>query len=118
MRIPTIKIQLLYYHPHRCFKCGRWIGLSPRKKQVICNECYKEVKFTASAKFPKDKHLYADARVYNKLRKEVIGLAGHCALCGSKENLTVHHIGGRTDIGLTCLCRDCHDKYENIIKAS
>ena len=47
------------------------------------------------------------------LRDKAIKEQGFCSLCGTSENLTVHHPGGRTDLGLTVLCEPCHQRYEN-----
>lgn len=119
MKILTLKTG--YWHSRRCIKCNRIIGFTEKKKQIVCDECYKEVRITASAKYPKGNARHAtrvDTQKYKQLRKELIEIAGHCALCGSKSNLTAHHIGGQTNIGLTCLCQRCHDMYEHLIKPS
>lgn len=107
MKIP--KIIFSDYSFKKCYRCGKRIGYTSAKKQIFCANCLKEVSTTSSLKkAPKN---YRSSR-YRRLKKELIEIAGHCALCGTKKNLTAHHIGGQENIGLTCLCDECHKAYE------
>lgn len=105
----------VYFNHKKCYKCGKRIMLTQYKHGILCDECTEKAKKTRTlTKFPKD----YSSRKYIRLKKELIKLAGCCALCGSKKSLTAHHIGGQENIGLTCLCDECHKTYElwNIAK--
>ena len=66
---------------------------------------------------PKRPRLRLDPEVYDQLRKQVLQRDGwRCQLCGSKENLHVHHKQLRSQQGkdeesnLITLCASCHEK--------
>jgi 5-methylcytosine-specific restriction endonuclease McrA len=57
-----------------------------------------------------------DPRLYEQLRKQVLRRDGwQCQVCGSRQNLQVHHKelrsqqGDDDDLNLITLCVACHD---------
>lgn len=97
----------------KCYKCQK-LTLFTKKRKVLCKECHKNAIIKTEGKFPKyvnGKHNTTFAM--REQRRRVIKKLGRCQLCGTTENLTAHHIGGSTELGLTCLCETCHKAYEN-----
>ncbi len=69
---------------------------------------------------PKRPRLRLDPEAYDKLRKEVLLRDGwKCQICGSRQNLHVHHKqlrsqqGGDDDANLITLCASCHEELHN-----
>ena len=92
----------------KCFKCRKYTFFT-RKRALLCKEC------TYNASFSRDMtHVTKDRESleYKMKRKKIIEQQKWCQLCGSTENLTAHHVGGRNDLGLVCLCHECHQAYE------
>jgi 5-methylcytosine-specific restriction endonuclease McrA len=64
---------------------------------------------------PKQPRLQLEPEPYNKLRKEVLRRDGwRCLVCGSRQNLQVHHKqlrsqqGHDSELNLITLCAPCH----------
>lgn len=98
----------------RCYKCGR-LTIITKKRKALCLRCHAKATYKTTGKFPK----YIDGTknkttfAMREQRRRVISKLKRCQLCGTTENLTAHHIGGSTELGLTCLCETCHRAYEN-----
>lgn len=90
----------------RCYKCSRFTYFTKRRK-VLCKRCHQQATVQTTGTYPKESTYYI-----RRQRRRVIKKLKRCQLCGTTENLTVHHIGGSTELGLTCLCRTCHSAYE------
>jgi 5-methylcytosine-specific restriction endonuclease McrA len=65
---------------------------------------------------PKRPRLQLDPELYEKLRKQVLRRDGwRCQVCGSMQNLQVHHQrlrsqqGSDDELNLITLCVDCHE---------
>jgi 5-methylcytosine-specific restriction endonuclease McrA len=65
---------------------------------------------------PKQPRLRLDPELYDELRKRVLRRDGwRCQVCGSRQNLQVHHKrmrsqqGDDDDVNLITLCVDCHE---------
>jgi len=66
---------------------------------------------------PKQPRLRMDRKSYDQLRKQVLQRDGwKCQVCGSRQNLQVHHQqlrsqqGDDDDSNLITLCADCHEE--------
>jgi len=64
---------------------------------------------------PKRPRLRLNPEPYEQLRKQVLGRDGwQCQICGSRQNLQVHHKqlrsqqGSDDDLNLITLCAGCH----------
>ena len=64
---------------------------------------------------PKRPRLRLGPELYEQLRKEVLSRDGwQCQICGSRQNLQVHHKqlrsqqGSDDDLNLITLCAGCH----------
>lgn len=71
--------------------------------------------------------LYLETPEFNALRQKIFDRDGHkCIVCGSTENIQVHHLtyrnvdysapGSENDRDLITLCRNCHAIYHNVNK--
>jgi 5-methylcytosine-specific restriction endonuclease McrA len=65
---------------------------------------------------PKRTRMRLDPELYDHLRKQVLRRDGwRCQVCGSRQNLQVHHKklrsqqGPDSDSNLITLCVDCHE---------
>ena len=65
---------------------------------------------------PKQPRLRLDPQTYKQLRNEVLRRDGwQCQVCGSRQNLQVHHKqlrsqqGSDDDLNLITLCARCHE---------
>jgi 5-methylcytosine-specific restriction endonuclease McrA len=65
---------------------------------------------------PKRPRLQLDFKPYEHLRKQVLRRDGwKCQICGSRQNLQVHHKqlrsqqGADDELNLITLCVDCHE---------
>lgn len=48
-------------------------------------------------------------RASRRVRRRLLDERGECALCGSGEDLEVHHVAPAIDARIVCLlCRRCH----------
>ena len=95
----------------KCYKCGK-ITFFTRKRKILCPKCHDYATIKTDGKFPKNTD--GDTTFSTRLqRRNIIKKQGRCQLCGSTHNLTAHHIGGSTELGLTCLCQTCHRAYEH-----
>ena len=104
-----ITTEKVYFTKRKCYKCGKRILFTKNKHSILCDKCYDMAQKTSTlVAFPKN----YSSKKYKRVREELISIAGRCALCGTKKSLTAHHIGGQTNLGLTCLCDDCHKAYE------
>lgn len=95
-----------FLKPHFCPDCGKLVLIVRHPKSVHCNKCHKKNnrknnKINRKARL---KHHYHGNYGWTKR-------VGFCALCGSREHLTAHHVGGGA-YALTCLCDECHQAYE------
>jgi 5-methylcytosine-specific restriction endonuclease McrA len=65
---------------------------------------------------PKRPRLRLDPEPYERLRKQVLRRDGwQCQICGSRQNLQVHHKllrsqqGSDDELNLIALCAQCHE---------
>jgi len=65
---------------------------------------------------PKQPRLRLEIKLYDQLRKQVLRRDGwRCQVCGSRQNLQVHHkqfrshLGDDDDSNLITLCAGCHE---------
>jgi 5-methylcytosine-specific restriction endonuclease McrA len=65
---------------------------------------------------PKRPRLRLDPKLYKQLQKQVLRRDGwHCQICGSRQNLQIHHKqlrsqqGSDDDSNLITLCAGCHE---------
>lgn len=94
-------------------KLARRLYLKPRK----CPDCKKRLYF---AEHPASVHCRTCSKSHDRayehylafwIHKTAANKFGYCALCGTRQNLTIHHVG----VGYkhyTTLCAGCHDNYE------
>jgi 5-methylcytosine-specific restriction endonuclease McrA len=66
---------------------------------------------------PKRPRVRLDPALYEQLRKQLLRRDGwQCQICGSKQNLQVHHKqlrsqrGSDDDLNLITLCAGCHER--------
>lgn len=115
MRAVRIK-KRLWIKPRTCPECGRFCIVARHYLSEHCDRCHrinahrkKRERFRAKFGHPKGKYTSG----YKAARKRLITEHPFCALCGTSENLTAHHIGGGLDKNkMTVLCNECHDAYE------
>ena len=92
-----------------CVKCNS-LTFFTRKRAALCPTCQYSASYIADMlHVTKDYKSYQ----YRKKQKKIIAEQKWCQLCGSTKNLTAHHVGGREDLGLVCLCHECHQAYES-----
>lgn len=92
---------------------GRLEDFGVFMKRQYCNrECMKRDYLKVGETYANWSNAHASARNINKL----ILKKDHCEICGSKQNLDIHHIDGNWQNNnldnLMCLCRSCHMKEE------
>lgn len=92
---------------------GRLEDFGVFTKRQYCNrECMKRDYLKVGETDANWSNAHASARNINKL----ILKKDHCEICGSKQNLDIHHIDGNWQNNnldnLICLCRSCHMKTE------
>jgi 5-methylcytosine-specific restriction endonuclease McrA len=65
---------------------------------------------------PKQPRLRLDSELYDRLRQRIMKRDGwQCQICGSRQNLQVHHKqlrsqqGSDDDLNLITLCTGCHE---------
>ena len=70
---------------------------------------------------PKRPRLRLDPELYEQLRKQVLRRDGwQCQICGSRQNLQVHHKqlrsqqGSDDDLNLITLCATCHENLHRM----
>ena len=90
----------------KCWKCGKF-SVFFRSRAALCRKCALKCSSLEVDPLPRNTYRYKRAR--RKLIREV----GMCQLCGKTTKLTAHHIGGKPNLGLTCLCVGCHQAYEH-----
>jgi len=118
-RILAIKIgHGRYIKPRFCPTCGKLCIIAEHYRSESCMKCHrhhKNQKHHARRRLKRHLGLWHKGEKYNKsyLRKRARLIKEHpyCALCGSPDNLTAHHVGGGSE-HLTVLCYDCHQDYE------
>ena len=107
----------------RC-KCGKHI---PNNYQ-ICPDCKKEKQRAWRREYMR--HYYQDEqnhrkhiirlRTYTEQSKGNIIKADHCALCGSKDNLVLHHNSFNDEsfiqFNVMTLCKSCNNKLSGVMK--
>ena len=120
----------------KCSKCGRdkkngrqWLDYATHTYKYLCGKCYLDVinkrkkGFAISSiiknepiKISKLKAITISKYEY-KLRKDLKKKIGKCEICGTNENLTIHHYlpkseGGKDEAkNYMVLCRGCHTIY-------
>ena len=108
MRALKIK-KNLWLKPRICYECGKFDLFARHYLSERCRICSKSHRHGVKRKH--DHHKYG--KTYRRCRAELIAKHPYCSLCGSSENLTVHHVGGGADLQkLTVLCDECHQAYE------
>src|ERR1041385_5891473 len=72
---------------------------------------------------PKRPRLRLNPEPYEQLRKQVLGRDGwQCQICGSRQNLQVHHKqmrsqqGSDDELNLITLCGGCHEKLHRRVE--
>lgn len=97
------------------FSLRRIYELLPREQQTrflneICEHAMSRLR-------PRQPRIQLDPEAYKALCREVLNRDGwRCQNCGASENLQVHHIQSRSELGndrlenLITLCADCHGK--------
>lgn len=103
----------LFIKPRFCSDCGRFCVFGESNLSTRCHECHKKhcrarKRDTRRKKRQTGQYLYT--KRYASRKKKVIADHPYCALCGTTENLTCHHVGGGNN--LTVLCDECHQAYE------
>ena len=73
----------------------------------------------------KQPRLRLDPKLYQQLRKEVLRRDGwRCQVCGSRQNLQVHHKqlrsqqGSDDELNLITLCAGCHERLHGSCRAA
>lgn len=110
----------LVIKPRICPDCGRFCLFAPHPLSIHCKYCSerknrhkKHLKYRQKRKLLIRNKDYKYDNAYQKARKKAIRDHPYCALCGSTQDLTTHHIGGGSDNSkLTVLCYECHQAYE------
>lgn len=92
---------------------GRLEDFSVFNKRKYCNrECMKR----GFLKIGKGDQTWTSAHHTARKINELILQKDSCELCGSTQNLDIHHIDGNWQNNnldnLMCLCRSCHTKHE------
>lgn len=97
----------------RCYRCDRFTYFT-RQRKALCKRCHQRATIPTTGTYPKhvDNHKHRTTFFIREQRRRVIRKLKRCQLCGATTDLTAHHIGGSTELGLTCLCRTCHCAYE------
>lgn len=99
----------LWLKPRICYECGKLDLFARHYLSNRCRACSKSHRHGIKRKH--DHHKYG--HTYRRHRAKLVANHPYCSLCGSSENLTVHHVGGRDDLQkLTVLCDECHQAYE------
>ena len=77
----------------------------------MCKDC-KECKLLLQP-FKKKRH--KKTKAFKEIKKEIFKRDGwKCTICGSTDDLTVHHLKGGDDLdNLICVCRQCHKKLHS-----
>lgn len=105
-----------------CRLVQRLIAFDPDnlREAVLDLEKYKHIQ-NALASRGRDYFSYYHFCCHSQNKSKVILLlGGKCQDCGTKHNLTIHHVkpkseGGKNDIGnIEILCRGCHDRVPGL----
>lgn len=89
----------LFFKPRKCPNCGKHLYFCEHPKSVHCRACSKS-----------HDRAYEHYFVF-WVHKTIARKYGYCALCGTREKLTIHHVGGGYK-HYTTLCEGCHANYE------
>lgn len=103
-----------FLKPRRCPLCHKFSLFVRVPKAKCCPKCHKEqrrISRRAERRRKRQNGIYKYTTKYHKLRQEAIAEHPYCSLCGTSENLTVHHVGGGSE-HFTVLCDSCHQGYE------
>ena len=106
----------LFFKPRRCPMCGKRCYFCDWWTAVHCKKCAKKHRLDkkhAKIREARKTHTYKYTKSYFCRRKRLIEEHPYCSLCGCTENLTTHHVGGKSE-HLTVLCDKCHQQYEAI----
>lgn len=104
-----------YIKPRKCPDCGKLCIFARSYLSERCRPCAKARGRRNKRIRRREQGLPARkyTRAYFRRREQVILRHPYCSLCGSKDCLTCHHIGGGESIyKLTVLCDECHQAYE------
>lgn len=109
-----------YFKPRVCPECGKVCLFGPSHLSIHCKVCSKRIHHRKKRQTKKAKNremgMSQNGKYnakYKRARKKIIEAHPYCALCGSTENLTAHHVGGgHSNAKLTVLCYECHQAYE------
>ena len=104
----------LYFKPRRCPDCGKKCYFCKCHLSQRCRTCHNmhhRLKKHLKIKELRAKGWNKYNTSYQRRRNRLIKQHPYCALCGTDQNLTAHHVGGGTE-HLTILCDDCHQAYE------
>lgn len=101
-----------YIKPGLCPTCHKPRIFVEHPDAVHCEECRRKIHRKANKmKFHERTGDKRNGYKWQKKRAKCVSI-GYCQLCGTTHNLTAHHVGGGSDLPMTCLCSDCHDNYE------
>lgn len=86
----------------------------PRKKRKKLTKVQRRRIRERKAKRPVNYKAYIHSKAWQTKRRMMFALYDCCALCGSKENLQVHHLhydtlGKETAKDLAVVCLTCHE---------
>lgn len=103
-----------FLKPRRCPQCHKLCLFARAPKAKCCPKCHKEqrkISRRANRRFKRREGTYKYSAKYHTMRKKLLAAQAYCSLCGTTENLTIHHVGGGSD-HYTVLCESCHQAYE------
>ena len=113
MKVIKIK-KHMWLKPRRCPQCHKFCLFARAPKAKCCPKCHKhqrDISRRAERRRKRHAGVYKYTAKYKTARKHMLEEHPYCSLCGTTENLTVHHVGGGCD-HYTVLCFDCHQAYE------
>lgn len=87
----------VFFHPRRCPECKKYCFISRYPKGKCCKDCHKRqrrISKNAARKQRRRNGTYKYNCHYKTRRKHMLRRQHYCALCGTEENLTTHHVGG------------------------
>lgn len=104
----------LYFKPRLCPDCSKVCIFCKNYRSERCKDCHKgheRIRKRLKRQTQRQMNLYKYGNNYQRRRKKAIQAHPYCALCGTADELTTHHVGGDCDY-LTVLCDECHQAYE------
>ena len=88
----------LFFKPRFCPDCGKTCLFCRHYLANRCEECHKKQQIRKKRRNERIKKKQAGSykygKAYQRRRKRTIKQHPYCALCGSVDDLTKHHVGG------------------------